>query len=92
MDTIVFPALRDVLTRQNAQFDEFSFSLPYVQSVSPNWPHGETDIVTTRPESGEMVVHPRFERHIRNIDNWTLGPIFARAFPNLEGTYRHGAV
>jgi len=34
-----------------------------------------------------LVINPVFERHLRRLENWSLGPAFAKAFPGLEGTY-----
>lgn len=36
----------------------------------------------------DLVINPVFERHLRRLENWSLGTNFARAFPSLEGTYR----
>lgn len=31
---------------------------------------------------------PAYEQHVRNLDNWSVGPEFAEAFPWLAGTTR----
>ncbi|KAK1754575.1 BZIP transcription factor [Echria macrotheca] len=38
-------------------------------------------------EEGEISINPVFERHLRRIENWTLGEAFRDAFPGLDGTY-----
>lgn len=84
--------MRDLITRHTERYEEPSFSLPYVQSISVNWPYGDVDTITRRLGSGEVVVHPNFEQHLRNIDNWSLGPAFAQIFPSFNGCYRLGAI
>ncbi|OTB04354.1 hypothetical protein M426DRAFT_320952 [Hypoxylon sp. CI-4A] len=39
------------------------------------------------PSSSELLINPVFERHLRRLDNWSLGDEFDRAFPALRGTY-----
>ena len=40
---------------------------------------------TARDETveSEIIINPIFERHFRNPNNWSLGPAFARAHPEL---------
>ena len=44
----------------------------------------------SRPGSGgeeeQYTINPVFERHLRDLGNWTLGPAFEKAFPNLRDT------
>ena len=35
----------------------------------------------------DLLINPVFERHLRRLENWTLGDNFALAFPRLNGTY-----
>lgn len=36
------------------------------------------------PDDGEeFIINPVFESHLRNLDNWSLGPAFKKAFPEL---------
>ncbi|KAI4211077.1 MAG: hypothetical protein LQ351_006085 [Letrouitia transgressa] len=40
-------------------------------------------------ETGEdLVINPVFERHLRDLSNWSLGPAFEKAFPSLADTCR----
>ncbi|KAL8686607.1 MAG: hypothetical protein Q9218_006988 [Villophora microphyllina] len=39
-------------------------------------------------EEEEFIINPVFERHLRDLGNWTLGPGFEKAFPQLSGTYK----
>ncbi|OJD30690.1 bzip transcription factor [Diplodia corticola] len=34
-------------------------------------------------DDDQWVINPAFEAHLRNIDNWSLGPAFRAAFPEL---------
>ena len=34
----------------------------------------------------ELSINPVFERHLRDLSNWTLGPAFEKAFPKLADT------
>jgi hypothetical protein len=45
------------------------------------------DTVAMQDYDSDIKVDPKFEAHARNIDNWTLGPSFAAAYPSLAGTY-----
>lgn len=36
---------------------------------------------------GEVILNPAFERHLRDLANWTLGPAFAKAHPSLADTF-----
>ncbi|KAL8866011.1 MAG: hypothetical protein Q9174_006556, partial [Haloplaca sp. 1 TL-2023] len=37
-------------------------------------------------EEEQYTINPVFERHLRDLNNWTLGPAFEKAFPNLSDT------
>lgn len=39
-------------------------------------------------EREELTINPVFERHLRDLGNWTLGPAFEKAFPQLVDTCR----
>ena len=78
-----WPKARDVMIRDSAAYPNMDFSIPYTQSLSVNWPYEDLDTVLEHAP-GEFIVNPVFERHLRNLDNWSLGPQFARVFPALE--------
>ena len=44
-------------------------------SLSINWAHQPSDMFTSesRLDQSDIVLNPMFERHIRNLDNWTVG-------------------
>lgn len=37
----------------------------------------------------ELVINPVFERHLRRLENWTVGDAFYEAFPGLRGSYNY---
>ncbi len=43
------------------------------ETLSINWPYHDEDILL-HGAGEEILVNPVFERHIRNLRNWTLGP------------------
>ncbi|KAJ4423457.1 hypothetical protein N0V82_001930 [Gnomoniopsis sp. IMI 355080] len=90
IDHLPFPAMREKLIRDYAPPDVFPFEnffLPFTTTLSLNWPYEDTDTLLQGPESDELMINPVFERHLRRLENWTLGNAFARTFPMLDGTY-----
>lgn len=90
LDSLPFPAMRERLITDYAPPETFPFEhffIPFTTTLSLNWPYEDTDTLLQSPESDELMINPVFERHLRRLENWTLGDAFARAFPMLEGTY-----
>ncbi|KHN98237.1 uncharacterized protein MAM_03998 [Metarhizium album ARSEF 1941] len=89
VDLLPFPAMRERLARawDPRRYDLDNWFIPFTTSLRVSWPYEETDALLMLPDSDEVVINPVFERHIRNPDNWRLGERFARAFPELTGTY-----
>ncbi|OLN86210.1 hypothetical protein CCHL11_04200 [Colletotrichum chlorophyti] len=89
IDHVPFPAMRDKLCReynpQDFLFD--NFFVPFTSTLSLNWPYEETDTLLQVPDSDEVLINPVFERHLRRLENWTLGQAFNKTFPKLAGTY-----
>jgi hypothetical protein len=91
IDHLPWPKMRDRLVRDYSPreylFD--NFITPYTATVNVNWPYEPTDtLLLTNQETEEWSINPVFERHLRSLDNWTLGPEFASAYPRLADTYR----
>ncbi|KAI9680687.1 MAG: hypothetical protein M1817_004127 [Caeruleum heppii] len=88
IDHLPWPRQRDVMIRnqQNYIFDDFF--IPFTTTLSLNWPYESTDTLLSSPNSEEIMINPVFERHLRNLNNWSLGPAFAKAFPDLADTVR----
>jgi len=89
IDYLPWPRMRDKMVRiyPSIPFDEFF--IPYTTTVSLNWPYDSRDIlVLAAAGSDELAISPAFERHLRDLSNWSLGPAFAQAHPQLADTTR----
>ncbi|KAI3299448.1 hypothetical protein DTO002I6_1675 [Penicillium roqueforti] len=88
MDYVPWPRMRDriVTNYQNYPFE--NWFIPYTREMSLNWPYEDTDCLLSTGDSGELVINPVFERHMRNLSNWSLGPGFAKCFPALADATR----
>jgi len=86
-----------ISTFPSVPFDEFF--IPYTTTLSVNWPYEARDTLLTMPGTEELGINPVFERHLRDLGNWSLGVAFANAHPGLaetcaireEGERRRGA-
>lgn len=91
IDHLPWPRMRDRLVREYSPreylFD--NFITPFTASLSVNWPYEPMDaLLLSDSERDEWSINPVFERHLRMLDNWSLGGQFAGAFPRLADTYR----
>lgn len=88
IDQLPWPRMRDRLVRDYSPreylFD--NFITPFTATLSVNWPYDPSEAVLLADD--DWVINPVFERHLRNLENWSLGPAFANAYPRLAGTYR----
>ncbi|KAI1760882.1 hypothetical protein GGR53DRAFT_469886 [Hypoxylon sp. FL1150] len=89
IDHLPFPRMRERLARgySAAEFLFDNFFIPFTTTISLNWPYEPTDALLQSPDGAELLVNPVFERHMRRLENWTLGSAFDEAFPALRGTY-----
>lgn len=96
MDHLPFPRMREKLmrdyygpSRQQPEdiFPFENFFIPYTTTLSLNWPYEDVDVLLQTPDTEELMINPVFERHLRRLDNWTLGESFAQAFPGLVETF-----
>ncbi|EOO00065.1 putative bzip transcription factor protein [Phaeoacremonium minimum UCRPA7] len=89
IDHLPFPRMREKLVRDYgpAEFPFENFFIPFTTTLSLNWPYEDTDTLLQSPDSDELLINPVFERHLRRLENWTLGDAFAKAFPGLADTY-----
>ncbi|KAG4035588.1 hypothetical protein MFRU_001g03570 [Monilinia fructicola] len=101
IDHLPWPKMRDTLVRDYNPRDYLfdNFFIPFTSTLSLNWPYEPTDALLNSgggdgtagmgfSEEGELLINPVFERHLRSLENWSLGPAFASAFPGLKDTYR----
>lgn len=89
LDHVPFPKMRErlILDHNPSLYPFDNFFVPFTTTLSLSWPYEETDTLLQDPDSDELMINPVFERHLRNLDNWKLGGAFAKAFPNLAGTF-----
>jgi len=90
IDHLPWPKMRDRLVLDYNPRDYLfdNFFIPFTNTLTLNWPYEDTDCLLKSPESDELLINPVFERHLRKLDNWSLGPQFAAMFPGLRDTYR----
>ncbi|KAJ5382467.1 Protein of unknown function DUF3425 [Penicillium concentricum] len=88
MDYVPWPGMRDrIITKyQNYPFE--NWTMPFTRDINVNWPYEATDCLLSAGDSDELVINPVFERHMRNLSNWSLGPSFAETYPSLADTAR----
>ena len=88
-DHLPFPRMRERLARtyQPNEFPFENFFIPFTTTLSLNWPYEDIDTLLQSPDTSELMINPVFERHLRRLGNWTLGDAFAKAFPQLAGTF-----
>ncbi|OAP57556.1 hypothetical protein AYL99_08294 [Fonsecaea erecta] len=88
MDHIPWPRMRDrvVANPQDYPFDNWFYA--FTSGLSVNWPYDPVDCLLSTSEKEEPVINPVFESHIRRLENWSLGPLFAETFPQLADTAR----
>lgn len=88
MDYLPWPRMRDRMIASYTDYDFGNWFIPYTTTLSINWPYADSDALITIPNSEEYVINPVFESHLRNLNNWSLGPAFARHYPGLVDTCR----
>lgn len=90
IDHLPWPKMRDRLVRDYNPRDYLfdNFFIPFTTTMSVNWPYEPTDALLSSPDSDELLINPVFERHLRRLENWSLGPAFAKSFPGLQDTFR----
>lgn len=88
VDYLIWPRMRD---RVIANYQEYPFEnwfIPWTRTLCVNWPYEPTDALLESPDSDEVMINPVFERHIRDLNNWSVGTSFVEAFPSLAGSMR----
>lgn len=90
IDHLPWPKMRDKLVRDYNPRDYLfdNFFIPMTSTLSLNWPYEPADSLLSNLEGDDLMINPVFERHLRRLENWSLGPAFAKAFPGLDDTYR----
>ncbi|KAL2676496.1 hypothetical protein Neosp_010254 [[Neocosmospora] mangrovei] len=83
IDNIPWPGVRDILIENPAEYPFQLFSDYYSQNVTVNWKFDGLDAVSDL--NGEGTLHSIFERHIRDLRNWTVSKAFEDRFPSMIG-------
>ena len=78
--------MRDRLCQLYPEFPFDEFFIPYTTTLSLNWPYEARDVLLIKENTDELIINPIFEKHLRVLDHWTLGPAFANAHPRLANT------
>jgi hypothetical protein len=88
LDFLPWPKMRDKLVGSYQDYPFENWFIPYTSTLSLNWPYEPTDCLLSTSESEELTINPVFERHVMRLENWSLGPAFARAHPAMASTVR----
>lgn len=73
IDLFVWPRGRERLCRQPRLHSQHALmSRLCNETISINWPHHPSDMIL-QTNGTEYVLNPIFDRHIKNIENWTVG-------------------
>jgi len=86
IDHLPWPRLRDKLISNYLRFPFDNFFIPFTTTLSLNWPYESKDTLIAIPNTEELSMNPIFEGHLRDLSNWSLGPAFAKALPELAET------
>ncbi|KAL9007779.1 MAG: hypothetical protein Q9173_007023 [Seirophora scorigena] len=86
VDHLPWPRMRDRMVHLYPDISLDNFFVPYTTTLSLNWRYEPSDTLLSMPGGDEFAINPVFERHLRDLSNWTLGPAFEKAFPQLGDT------
>ncbi|MCJ1472658.1 hypothetical protein MMC13_001307 [Lambiella insularis] len=86
IDHLPWPRLREKLISHYHCFPFDDFFIPYTTTVSLNWPYGPMDTLVSTPKAEELSINPIFEKHLRDLQNWSLGAAFVKEHPELAET------
>ncbi|KAA8651781.1 hypothetical protein EYZ11_003978 [Aspergillus tanneri] len=86
IDYLPWPRMRDRVVMAYRDYPFESWYTPFTSTLCVNWPYDATDCLLSTGDSDELIINPVFERHFRNLNNWTLGPAFAEVYPSLVET------
>lgn len=86
IDYVPFPKMRDRLATSHQDYPFDNWFIPFTRGLSVNWPYEATDCLLAAGDSDEFLINPVFERHLRTLSNWSLGPLFAECYPNMVDT------
>ncbi|GFF39074.1 probable GTP cyclohydrolase-2 [Aspergillus udagawae] len=88
IDYLPWPRMRDRLVGSYQDYPFDQWFIPFTRTLSVNWPYEATDCLLSTSDHEDLIINPVFERHLRNLNNWSLGPAFAEAHPQMAETAR----
>ncbi|PIG79251.1 bZIP transcription factor [Aspergillus arachidicola] len=88
IDYLPWPRMRDRVVMAHRDYPFDNWFIPFTRTLSVNWPYEETDCLLSTGDNDDLIINPVFERHLRNLNNWSLGSAFAEAYPSLAETAR----
>ncbi|RHZ59592.1 uncharacterized protein CDV56_107411 [Aspergillus thermomutatus] len=88
IDYLPWPRMRDRLVISYQDYPFENWFIPFTRTLSVNWPYEATDCLLSTSDNEDLIMNPVFERHFKNLSNWSLGPAFAQAYPQLVETTR----
>jgi hypothetical protein len=82
------PHVRDCLIRnQHITFEQYATA--YTLTSDVNWQYGENLVflegVSSATSSSVWTMNPVFEKHLRNLDNFSVGPTYKQLLPEDFG-------
>lgn len=86
IDYLPWPRMRDRVVMSHHEYPFENWFVPFTETMSVNWPYEATDCLLSTNECDDLLINPVFERHLRILGNWSLGPAFAEAYPALVET------
>ncbi|KAF2215191.1 hypothetical protein CERZMDRAFT_109955 [Cercospora zeae-maydis SCOH1-5] len=89
-DYLPWPYMRSQIALREEEVRFEDFFVPYTTELSLNWPLPHDCVLLRSGSDGAALeLNPAFEHHLRDLNNWSLGPRFAQTFPTLvDGTVR----
>lgn len=76
--------MRDFIIESFEDFHHPEFSPHFSTNISVNWMDEEPYV-----ESGdELILTETFEKHVRDLTNWTMSSAFTDRFPALAETFK----
>lgn len=84
VSTIAWPQARDDIIRYMdwTRFEEFRWLMG--PELSVNWRSADRDALMESPDKQCLVLHPDFEMHLHNVENWSMPAAVGRVFPFLK--------
>ena len=80
IDFLIWPALRDALVSSHTSF-KYEFRRDTGRLITVDWP-SEKDLFI-KDQVQRLKLHPDFEGHVMNLDNWKLQAPWAERYPEL---------